>query len=79
MVELRQWERVGECLTGVVYGHKRFPDGSRIRTSKIKSLKGRWAHTVNGTLYKLGERARSQSPVPHPGEDITVIEDEQHS
>lgn len=42
-------------LRGVVYGHPRKPDGSRVRTNNIVKSVGRFVETASGTVYQLGE------------------------
>lgn len=41
-------------LSGKVYGHSRFPDGTHIDTSLIVKAEGRIVHTYSGTQYELG-------------------------
>jgi hypothetical protein len=42
-------------LSGNVFGHPRFDEGKRIRTSDIKSVNGREVVTRSGSVYTLGE------------------------
>lgn len=45
-------------ITGTVYGHPDFPDGSVITTTRIMDCTNRVITTLSGSLYTLGE--------PHP-------------
>ena len=49
-------ECIKRVLTGLVYGHPRFPDGSSVRTSELVELNldWMWGQTCN-TRYELGE------------------------
>lgn len=42
------------CLRGIVTGHPRKDDGTKIVTSRIVSSTGRTATTASGTTYELG-------------------------
>jgi hypothetical protein len=42
-------------LMGEAHGHPRFPDGSKITTSRPKSVEGRRVTTSSGSVYVLGE------------------------
>jgi len=44
----------GLCLVGYVYGHPSKPDGSRVKTSRIQSIKGKTVLTSYNE-YELGE------------------------
>lgn len=41
-------------LSGKVYGHSKFPDGTIIDTSTLVKVEGRIAYTYSGTQYELG-------------------------
>lgn len=56
------WENVNEdelempddmILSGEIYGHERFPDGSKINTSKVKSVKRVERNTIHGVPHDL--------------------------
>lgn len=47
-------EAIGICLCGKVYGHPNKPDGSKVKTSRIKLVQGKLVQTLN-TNYCLGE------------------------
>lgn len=47
-------ELVSLTLSGNVFGHPRFLDGSQVTTSKIVNAKGRIVFTRN-SIYKLGK------------------------
>lgn len=47
-------ELVGKVLTGVVTGHSRKPDGTKIETSRIVAVVGRIVTTQSGSSYMLG-------------------------
>lgn len=51
-------ELAGKALVGVVIGHPRKIDGSRIKTSTIRTVEGRLVTTWSGTVYLL------QDPCP---------------
>lgn len=60
MATLKNWKRVpvtggGTCLVGEIYEDDRFPNGSFIRTSKLKLLSymEKYAITESGTKYQL--------------------------
>lgn len=71
VVKIEDWSVVGsqdpylppECRTtslhGRVYGHHRKEDGSLVRTSAIKSVKGRTITTDSGTVYRLGRVSKT--------------------
>jgi hypothetical protein len=48
-------EVAGLCLRGVVTGHPRKPDGSRIITSRVVQVRGRHVKTESGNWYRLGD------------------------
>lgn len=74
MAELHGWNIIDGCLTGSVYGHERFPDGTRVRTSRIRMLQGDWAQTENGSVYRLCKRAAGKFCAP-ANKRITAIAD----
>lgn len=41
-------------LAGAAYGHPRFPDGHKVKTSAIERIDGRFVTTKGGTVYRLG-------------------------
>ena len=43
----------GNSVTGVIYGHPRWPDGTSIKTARIKSITMMELETKN-TTYELG-------------------------
>lgn len=56
------WENVNDdelempgnmLLRGEIYGHERFPDGSRINTSQVKSVKRVERDTIHGVPHDL--------------------------
>ena len=47
-------ETLSLCLKGDVYGHERFRDGDRVKTSRVVEAKGRRVFTKSGSAYKLG-------------------------
>jgi hypothetical protein len=47
-------ETLALCLRGEVYDHPHYPDGDRIRTSRVLSVEGKNITTQN-TVYVLGE------------------------
>lgn len=49
---LRDWQFYGETVTGRVYGHPRFKDGTRIHTSRIVNFKNGVVETLH-TYYRL--------------------------
>lgn len=69
MFRLENWSMVGNydpykapetikaCLTGKVYGHSKFKDGSKVTTSYLIKLdiKNGTAITYSGTEYVLGK------------------------
>lgn len=48
-------ETTGRYLTGRVYGHHRYQDGTRVETSWVTDARGRRVQTMTGTAYLLGE------------------------
>jgi len=44
-----------EALYGKVYGHPKFNNGDKVRTSPIKKVDGRMITTASGTVYKIGK------------------------
>ena len=42
-------------LCGEAYGHPRYENGAKIRTSIIVDVSGRQVITISGTVYELGE------------------------
>jgi hypothetical protein len=58
-VRIENWQRVGHILTGNVYDHPRFLDGTFVYTSRIMGGATQHVETMN-TVYKLG------TPAAHP-------------
>lgn len=56
MSRLENWSEYGKCVVGEIFGDNRFPDGSFITTSEVKTL-DREAKTLQtrNTLYELGK------------------------
>lgn len=61
VVYLDEWncytapERRPRGLRGIVHGHPRHEDGTRITTSRIGSANGRRVTTESGSVYHLGD------------------------
>jgi hypothetical protein len=50
-------ECIGKCLVGEVFGHPRFPDGSKVQTGQLidLDLNSNRASTESGSEYSLGK------------------------
>lgn len=73
MIRIREWavrpgtddpymppEHMGIRLSGKVYGHPEFRDGSKVDTSRIVSVEGRTITAESGRIYVLEGEPESE-------------------
>lgn len=71
IVELRNWVRCNyrNSYIGEVYGHPRFKDGTRVKTSKTTQY-----HHAEGTVETLNTIYKLMNPQETPAESELVYE-----